>query len=160
MTYRIQWAELVCPHCHQDLAEVRANAESALKCAGCQRVYPVVCGIPDLRTFPDPYISFEGDRTKARMLYSRFGDLDFEGLVELYYHVTPETPPKDVALNTGRLVGAVGRGRATLDAWSKSFGEVAGERLLDVGCGGVALRAPDWRRRRDALAGGGEATTP
>lgn len=102
-------------------------------------MYPVVCGIPDLRTSPDPYISFEGDRTKARMLYSRFGDLDFEGLVELYYHVTPETPPKDVALNTARLVGAVGRGRATLDAWSKSFGEVAGERLLDVGCGTAPL---------------------
>ena len=141
MTYHVHWAELVCPHCRQELSESVGGADPELVCQGCQRRFPVICGIPDLRIFPDPYISFEGDRTKARMLFSRFRDLDFAGLVSLYYDVTPETPHKDVVLNTARLTHAVARSAATLEALSVSFGDLRGESLLDVGCGTAPLLA-------------------
>ena len=121
MTYHVHWAEVVCPHCRQELSESVGGADPELVCQGCQRRFPVICGIPDLRIFPDPYISFEGDRTKARMLFSRFRDLDFAGLVSLYYDVTPETPHKDVVLNTARLTHAVARSAATLEAFLRQF---------------------------------------
>ena len=151
MPFRLQWAELVCPQCHGELTEGSSLADPALACTNCERSYPVVCGIPDLRVFPDPYISFEGDRTKAKMLHSRFADLDFAGIVALYYHITPETPPHDVLSNTRRLLNAVGRAEATLAAWDSSFGPVRGGTLLDVGCGTAPLLVASRTRFERAI---------
>jgi SAM-dependent methyltransferase/uncharacterized protein YbaR (Trm112 family) len=151
MSFRLQSVELVCPTCRGALSERHDATEAELTCEGCGKRYPLVCGIPDLRIFPDPYISFEGDRTKARMLHSRFGDLDFAGIVALYYHITPETPPHDVVSNTTRLLNAVGRAEATLAGWDTSFGEVRGETLLDVGCGTAPLLVASRSRFRQAI---------
>lgn len=151
MTFRFHWADLVCPFCRGDLCEAVAGEESNLTCRGCGRTFPVICGIPDLRVLPDPYISFEGDRTKARMLYSRFGDLDFAGIIALYYHITPETPAHDVRANTARLLNGVAKAESTLEGWSASFGEVRGQSLLDVGCGTAPLLAASQPRFARAI---------
>jgi ubiquinone/menaquinone biosynthesis C-methylase UbiE/uncharacterized protein YbaR (Trm112 family) len=141
MTYRHGTIELVCPTCRSDL-ERRGDAggdEGTLVCAGCTNVYPVIFGIPDLRVFPDPYISIEGDQLKGRMLASRFAELDLEGIARTYYHITPETPAPDVELNIRRLRNAEKRAAATLAAWDMLFGPVQGDCLVDVGCGTAPL---------------------
>jgi len=141
MPYRLGSIELVCPACRGEL-EWRASqipGDGTLACAPCERSYPVVLGIPDLRIFPDPYISIEGDQLKGRMLASRFDDVDLEGMARTYYHITPETPAPDVELNIRRLKYAEKRAAATLDAWDHLFGRVEGDCLVDIGCGTAPL---------------------
>jgi SAM-dependent methyltransferase len=134
------WLELVCPVCKSELFETReSKRHEGLRCEGCALTYPIVLGIPDLRIFPDPYISILGDWTKGRMLHEQFTELDLAGIVALYFHVTPEVPEKDVVANTSRLLGGVGRAEVALDSWDRSFGATSGERLLDVGCGTAPL---------------------
>jgi SAM-dependent methyltransferase len=138
MAFRLDWLELVCPYCLGELDDREADdpeIDRILACRKCSRTFPVVLGIPDLRIFPDPYITAEGDHIKGRMLATRFDRLTFVEMVRMYYHITPETPPKDVELNIVRLSNAEGRARGTLDAWDAQFGRVEGETLLEVGCG-------------------------
>ena len=142
MSFRLDWIELVCPHCKGELDPRPAAAEEVdeqLWCHACQQGFPVVQGIPDLRVFPDPYISREGDHIKGLMLASRFHRLDLEGMIRTYYHITPETPPDDVELNVVRLLGAGHRAEAMVRAWDDAFGRVGGEAMLDVGCGTAPL---------------------
>lgn len=141
MTYRHGTIELVCPTCRSDLERRGdpAGDEGTLVCAGCTNVYPVIFGIPDLRVFPDPYISIEGDQLKGRMLASKFADVDLEGIARTYYHITPETPAPDVELNIRRIRHAEKRAAATLDSWDRLFGPVEGDCLVDVGCGTAPL---------------------
>ena len=57
----------VCPVCR---APVVLEGES-YACAQCDRVFPVVFGIPDFRVADDPYISIENDRAKGLRIESR-----------------------------------------------------------------------------------------
>ena len=144
MSFHLDWIELVCPYCQNELDPAPAPAadpeiDRLLSCHGCKRTYPVVLGIPDLRIFPDPYISLEGDRIKGRMLATRFDAVNLEGMARVYYHITPETPPDDVDLNIVRLVHAEARAAATVAAWDALFGDVTGETMLEVGCGTAPL---------------------
>ncbi len=144
------WLELVCPRCRAALDECATpadpHAESVLRCSVCEHEYPVVLGIPDLRIFPDPYISILGDWTKGRMLHEQFAARDFPALAELYFHVTPEVPEADVRANMSRLVGGVARADAALDSWRRSFGAELRGRVLDVGCGTAPLLVAGARR--------------
>lgn len=138
MAFQHGWIELVCPRCWGELHErpsTAAHVDRVLHCAACPHDYEVVLGIPDLRIFPDPYISAIGDQVKGRMLATTFEDSDLAAMARLYYHITPETPPRDVELNLVRLQGAVARASATLTSLDASLGPLRGERLLEVGCG-------------------------
>jgi len=75
-------------------AGAHGNEAQAWLCRECRSRYPIVCGIPDFRTAPDPYIDLEADRQKARGLAERFEQLDLAGLVDHYFAITPEVPPK------------------------------------------------------------------
>ena len=136
---------LCCPRC-------RANLEdrgSLLQCTRCRHDFPVVCGIPDLRVFPDPYIGPEADRAKGRILAARFDDLSFAELVAFYYTITPAVPPQHARRFTAGVLAAAGRSAASLADWEARTappdrGLVGG--LLEVGCGTAPLLLAAHRR--------------
>ena len=136
---------LCCPYCRADLDDRPAG----LRCTGCQHEFPVVCGIPDLRVHPDPYIDAEADRAKGRLLAARFEDLSFAELVTFYYSITPAVPPHHARRFTAGVLAAPGRAAASLAEWEAQV--PAAERgtaaaLLEVGCGTAPLFVAARRR--------------
>lgn len=148
MAYHVGDVELVCPRCRVELEERRAG--EALVCHGCEAAYPIVAGIPDLRVFPDPYITIRGDHIKGEMLASKFAGYTLAELLQLYFDVTPEVPEPDVRLNISRVLGGVARAELALDALQESSDRVGdaarGGAWLDVGCGSAPLVAALARR--------------
>lgn len=121
-----------CPSCRGPLASDPAGYH----CRACQRRYPIVCGIPDFRLFPDPYISFEDEYDKARRLSEEAERVSFEALVRFYWEITPDVP-RPMAERFIRYALA-GQERAdpclaTMDA--QAGGRWTGARCLEVGCG-------------------------
>jgi ubiquinone/menaquinone biosynthesis C-methylase UbiE/uncharacterized protein YbaR (Trm112 family) len=128
--------EVCCPHCKADLREAK-EPEASLQCMSCDRLFPVVLGIPDLRIFPDPYIDAEADHNKGRVLATR-PELSFAELVDFYYSITPGVPSHLARQYTRSAMAAAARAQATLDAWEKSAdadSRSAPSSLLDLGCG-------------------------
>ncbi len=128
--------EICCPHCREELDR---PSEDQLRCRGCSCVYPVLLEIPDLRVFPDPYISFEEDRAKALRLSQRFADFDFAAFVYYYYSNTPAVPPHHARLYTRGLLAAAARAEEWLRLWESAAGNGSAEALLDIGCGTAPL---------------------
>jgi len=133
--------EICCPRCRDELER---PAENVLVCRGCQRRFPMVLGIPDLRVAPDPYIGFEAERAKVDKLVQRFDDYDLEGFIDFYYANTSVVPPQHAALYKRSLLAGVARARGWLDAWEMASGtgmrmNVAESALLEVGCGTAPL---------------------
>ena len=127
--------EICCPYCKGDLREVTGE-EKSLVCKLCDRGFPVVFGIPDLRIFPDPYIDKDADRQKGSQIASRFDQTDFEALVDFYYSITPVVPPADAKRYAAGLRAGLARAKASLVAWEKcAAGNAPAETLLEVGCG-------------------------
>lgn len=123
----------VCPACRGELAAI----PSAYTCRACDRHYPIVCGIPDFRLAPDPYIGIEEDRSKAERLFKEGSGRTFQQLLRYYYAVTPEDPADlaerwiaraqaEVEIAAGLVAGA---------GWSAP-GSVS---LLDIGCSTGAM---------------------
>lgn len=79
----------VCPRCRGAL---RVH-DAAYDCPSCARTFPIVCGIPDFRLAPDPYIGIEDDRRKAEHLFAHGATATFPDLLRHYYDVTPDDPP-------------------------------------------------------------------
>lgn len=77
-----------CPRCRADVE----HRDEAYHCASCSSAYPIVLGIPDFRIEPDPWISLEDDREKARRLIANTNGLDLARSVEAYWAMTPTTP--------------------------------------------------------------------
>jgi ubiquinone/menaquinone biosynthesis C-methylase UbiE/uncharacterized protein YbaR (Trm112 family) len=145
--------EIVCPHCRGELdraAEEHGDAAGEWACRACRRRFPVVCGIPDLRVFPDPYITPEEEYAKARHLVSRYPDFDFAGLVEYYYSISPLVPPQHAKKYARGLLAAAARAELWLKGWEEAAlaREQQGTRpetfpsslptrhgFLDLGCG-------------------------
>ena len=134
--------ELVCPRCRGALDW--ADTERAeILCADCGHSYPVQLGIPDLRVFSDPYIEAGADRAKAARLAVSYDTLDFEGLIDSYYAMTPEVTPSQLRRFKSGLLSAESRARLALEGWGREMTAVdhgpPGGRLLDLGCGTAAL---------------------
>lgn len=127
----------VCPRCTGALA---ASA-GAYRCGPCGRDYPVVCGIPDFRLVPDPYIGLDEDRAKATHLSEAARTRTFEQLVRYYYSITPEDPPDLAEQWTRHHLVEVAIGDALLTHASLDRG--GARRLLDLGCstGGLVVAA-------------------
>jgi SAM-dependent methyltransferase len=120
---------LVCPQCR---GSVRKDAE-AYFCAACSRVYPEICGIPDFRLFPDPYIDISADREKARHLAAATTGMSFEQAVRYYYSITPDDPADLAEVWTARAVSEVDIANAFLrDCPLTGL-------VLDVGCSTGAM---------------------
>lgn len=127
--------EICCPRCHGDL-QWHSGSHAQLDCPDCREIYPVICGIPDLRIFPDPYIGFEQDRNKGRGLADAAQSRDFPQLIDYYYANTPVVTPQQAALFKRGLLAAGDRAAASLAAWETTGGEPPrGSSLLEIGCG-------------------------
>jgi O-antigen/teichoic acid export membrane protein/uncharacterized protein YbaR (Trm112 family) len=145
--------EICCPHCKGDLRETAdrgretedrhtfsscQSSDCGLGCSSCDRRFPVLLGIPDLRIFPDPYIDFEADRAKGIQVAARFDELSLAELVDFYYSITPAVPPHHARKYTRGLLAGVVRAEAALDSWENVMGgngQPSSAKLLDVGCG-------------------------
>jgi SAM-dependent methyltransferase len=118
---------LVCPHCQAELAE----AEDTWTCGGCRRAFPGLRGIPDLRTTDDVFLTNRGDWAYARRLDEEYDRLDFGGLLERYYDLSPDIPADLRRRQIAHIMTAPERaGR-----WIEALGPLGTGRLLDLGCG-------------------------
>jgi ubiquinone/menaquinone biosynthesis C-methylase UbiE/uncharacterized protein YbaR (Trm112 family) len=157
--------EICCPHCKGDLqwselkvdgristrmkkpnlssqSSILDSQSSELLCIACNRIFPVILDIPDLRVFPDPYIDMEADRAKGLQLAARVQELSFAELVDFYYSITSVVPPKDARQYKRGLMAGVARAEAALTSWENAVnanGHSNTGKLLEVGCGTAPL---------------------
>lgn len=141
--------DIVCPHCRGELDRPH---DAELACTACNRRYPVVLDIPDLRIFPDPYIEVKEEQAKAHRLAERFADLDFAGLVEFYYSISPLVPPHHARKYARSLLAAQPRAQSWLLSWeslAKPTESHPPGLLLDLGCGTcpILVAARNYRLR-------------
>ena len=132
---RFKGIEICCPQCHGDLH--RLNSDT-FQCFACQKQYPIILDIPDLRVFPDPYIDPEADWAKGRNVAAHLHDMTFEALVAYYYSVTSVVPPHHAQQYTRGLMAGVARAEGSLAAWEKDIqtnGHTDQGCLLEIGCG-------------------------
>ena len=121
-----------CPSCRAGVS----LADRQYPCDSCGSTYPVVCGIPDFRIFPDPYIDVEEDREKAIQLDAHAQNLSLRELIELYFSITPEVPPELASRYLeGMLVTSPARAQLDLEALATSAPQTREARGLDIGCG-------------------------
>jgi len=134
--------QICCPSCKGELEQLRGS-EERLHCGSCDRDFPVVLGIPDLRVFSDPYVDVETDHDKGRRVAERLDSTTFPELIEYYYSITSVVPPQHARLYTRGLLAGEARARSALEAWEGIVvtREAAppGKRLLDLGCGTAPL---------------------
>jgi SAM-dependent methyltransferase len=133
---------LACPRCRRPL---EAGQES-LRCAACGTSHPVVLGIPDLRTGPDPYICIPDDHEKGRRLAEGAEHVDWCGLVERYWAMTPGTPEDMARRFAAHALSGVERGHHLLSGLDEVLAPPEPGRrrcVLEVGCraGGVLVAA-------------------
>jgi 2-polyprenyl-3-methyl-5-hydroxy-6-metoxy-1,4-benzoquinol methylase/uncharacterized protein YbaR (Trm112 family) len=147
----IEAGELICPDCRSALAREREG----LRCQECDRLYPVVAGIPDLRlAYPDPYLSMEEDLARARVLERLSDQLDFAGLLREHWRHSGK-PPELVERFVAGDLATLGRSRAYLDAIERHRGAPLGpaDRFLEIGCGTAGLAGAAAERGARVVAG-------
>lgn len=121
-----------CPACHGSLAPTVGHWH----CPRCDRAFPVVEGIVDLRLTPDPWIGMAEDRAKGARVLADVPS-GFDAAVRRYWQLTPETEPALAARHIDHVLGAEARSRAWIATISPA--PRPGERWLDVGCGTADL---------------------
>jgi SAM-dependent methyltransferase len=135
---------IVCPSCREPLVEQMGN----WSCAGCSRSYRSLRGIPDLRTTEDAYLSNVDDWEFARKLDAAFDGLDFRGLLDLYFELSPEVRPDQRARQIAHILTAGSRSRD----WIAAIGGDQPEGpWLDLGCGSGSFLAENVGPDRDLI---------
>lgn len=119
-----------CPRCRAAVA----HEGEAWACPACGASYPILCGIPDFRLGPDPYLSLEAERAKAARLHAFAQGHDFAETVAEYYRITDDVPPDMARRFAAYVLAGEARGRAALPRLGAPTGA-----LLDAGCGAGGL---------------------
>jgi ubiquinone/menaquinone biosynthesis C-methylase UbiE/uncharacterized protein YbaR (Trm112 family) len=122
---------LRCPLCKGSLV---AGSEK-LHCPSCNKTFPIVLGIPDLRVYEDPLIPLEDDYRKGEKLQGQAENLSFGELVR-YYWSLPTYPPTPPELRE-RFIRHVLGDEARIETYKDNVG--SGKAFLEVGCGTAAL---------------------
>lgn len=119
----------LCPACQVPVT----RQETAWHCAACGRTYPILCGIPDFRLAPDPYLSLAEERAKALRLHGFAQNHTFDQTLAEYYRITDDVPPEMAERFAAYVRAGVARGQGVLDRLG------AEGPLLDAGCGAGGL---------------------
>lgn len=125
---------IICPGCG---SEPLGGPES-WTCPGCGAAYRGLRGIIDLRTAEDGFLSNRDDWDYARRLDGDFDRLDFRGLLDRYFDLSPGITPDLRRRQVAHILTASDRVRHWLDALGPSAD--AGP-LLDLGCGSGSFLA-------------------
>src|SRR5262249_42658327 len=96
-----------CPRCWGPVESLR----DAYRCGPCGRDYPVILGIPDSRVCHAPSIDDGAAGRKGPPIAGRAPAVDFPGLVEYYWSITPGVPADLVRRYVRNAVTGEGRGR-------------------------------------------------
>lgn len=131
--------EPACPACLGPLD----LGPDAWRCRACDASGRSLRGIPDLRTREDLYLPNAEDWEFARKLDAAFDGLDFRGLLDLYYDLSPEVAPDRRARQVAHILTAPARVRH----WIEALGEVPDGPRLDLGCGSGSFLAAAGRDR-------------
>ncbi len=128
--------EPVCPYCRGMLTVL----PGALRCCACQREFPVVAGIPDLRVAPDPWIGLVEDRAKGLAVDTAAAP-GFPAALREYWAQTPTTAAADAERHIEQVLRAEERTREWLEAVVAPPARTgaAPEQWLDLGCGTANL---------------------
>ncbi len=121
-----------CPLCKGPVTA----SPGAYRCAPCAKEYPVLLGIPDFRVWEDPYLGFDDDRQRARMMSERFPDTDFTGLLEYYWSIS-DSDRKLARRYLRYALTAVERSRRFLDSIVDDMSGLTDDprMVIELGCG-------------------------
>jgi SAM-dependent methyltransferase len=124
----------VCPHC----GSIPNGGPTAWTCPGCSAGFRGLRGIIDLRTGEDAFLSNQADWAYASKLDAAFDRLDFRGLLELYFELSPEIAPALKDRQITHILTAPGR----VGTWLDAIGSVnPSGPVLDLGCGSGSFLA-------------------
>jgi len=119
----------------------------ALVAACCGTRFPVVAGIPDLRTTHAAWVGVEDDRSRAAGLAAAVPEHDVEGSVRWVFARREGWTPAMVEHRTRRVLEAPARLREEGIGWLRDALRGAGA-LLEIGCGpGMFLASLPASRR-------------
>ena len=127
----------ICPQCKGTLS----FSNDLYSCLRCHQNYPVVCGIPDFRLDPDPYIAPAEDRKRGRFLAEWGRDRTYAELLDCYFSLAPDVPPDLVRRWTDHKLADIEIARRYLLDTLAERGSASNSALLDVGCSSGGLLA-------------------
>ncbi|MBI3665118.1 MAG: methyltransferase domain-containing protein [Acidobacteria bacterium] len=122
---------LCCPICRGSLEPTPEGHH----CAACRRMYPTVLGIADFRVSPPRHFDAAADLMVASVLAEEEADLDFEGLLHLYYRLRPEANEGLHEVHLAHLAGEENQARAAVEYLEQRRAFEPGDAVLEVGCG-------------------------
>lgn len=131
--------QFVCPLCRGEL-NVLTNG---YKCTRCRREYLLHAGIPDFRVFPDPYLDFQDEYERTKIVLGGLEKYDFEKLLEYYWTFSDITPPNLRAKFIRSVMMGEQRSRRSLAALDDATFKknVNPQRVLEIGSGAGSFLA-------------------
>jgi len=122
--------DFVCPRCKDELT----TNQTHFICKPCEKVYPVISGIPDFRLFRDPYLDFDEDRDRTQIVLDALDRLPLEELLTYYWSYSDVTPPLLRKKFVDNAMRGESRGERIFDLITNDGSKIP-KRFLEIGCG-------------------------